>query len=130
MLLAVLNYSRISASRSSNLVAPLLQHVQSILRDLSVTADNQEIMQSIVTEAIQISAIAGSDLTIDRSVESVSLTVLEESLKKLPVQGFLDTAIEAMKSDLLTVSIRSKLFGQSTFTKESLRRSRLEVYNW
>jgi hypothetical protein len=87
-------------------------------------------MQSIVTEAIQISAIAGSDLTIDRSVESASLAVLEESLKKLPVQGFLDTAIEAMKSDLLTVRIASKLFAQSALTEDLLRRSRLEGYNW
>lgn len=114
---AVLKCFRNSASRSSSLVAPLLQHVQSILRDLSVTADHQEVMQSIVTEAIQISAIAGSDLTIDRSVETASLTLLEESLKKLPVQGFLDTAIEAMRSDLLTVSIASKVFGYSTFAK-------------
>ena len=94
-----------SAGRSVTVVAPLLNHVQTILRDLAVSADDQEVMQSIVSKAIQISAIAGSDLTIDRSVESVSLTVLEEALKKLPVQGFLDTAIGAMKSDSITVSM-------------------------
>ena len=61
-------------------------------------------MQSIVAKTIKISAIAGSDLTIDRSIESISLTVLEEALKKLPVQGFLDTVTDAMKSDSITVS--------------------------
>lgn len=92
-----------SVARSS-LVGPLLHHVQAILRDLTVTADDQEMMQTLVSKAIRISAIAGSDLTLDRSIEAASLAVLEEALKKLPVQGFLDTATEAMKSDSLPVS--------------------------
>lgn len=92
-----------SVARPS-LVGPLLHHVQTILRDLTVTADDQEMMQTLVSKAIRISAIAGSDLTMDRSIEAASLAVLEEALKKLPVQGFLDTATEAMKSDSLPVS--------------------------
>lgn len=66
-------------------------------------------MQLLVSKAIRLSAIAGSDLTMDRSIESASLAVLEEALKKLPVQGFLDTVIEAMKSDSLAVSNTSVL---------------------
>lgn len=101
--LADLNPSSCSLARST-LVGPLLQHVQTIIRDATVTAEDQDMMRALVSKAIRLSAVAGSDLTLDRSIEMASLAVLEEALKKLPVQGFLDTVTEAMKSDSLPVS--------------------------
>ncbi|KAJ9127600.1 hypothetical protein QFC24_001010 [Naganishia onofrii] len=63
-------------------------------------------MQALVSKAIQISALSASDLTIDRSIETASLAVVEEALKKLPVQGFLNTAVEALKSETETIIAR------------------------
>ncbi|KAJ9106770.1 hypothetical protein QFC19_003083 [Naganishia cerealis] len=93
-------------NRSSALTIPLLQHVRTVLQHLIVTPEEEGIMQSLVSRAIQISALSAADLTIDRSVEAVSLAVLEEALKKLPVQGFLATAIEALKSQTQTIIAR------------------------
>ncbi|KAJ9119655.1 hypothetical protein QFC22_003365 [Naganishia vaughanmartiniae] len=95
-----------SRSRTSSLAVPLLQHVKTILQHLIVTSEEESIMQALVSKAIEISALSASDLTIDRSVEAASLAVLEEALKKLPVQGFLNTAVDALKSETRTIIAR------------------------
>jgi hypothetical protein len=104
---AYIRFAHFSRSRKSSLAVPLLQHVRAILQHLLVTSDEEGIMQALVSKAIQISALSASDLTIDRSIETASLAVLEEALKKLPVQGFLNTAVEALKSETETVSIQA-----------------------